>query len=227
VSRTHPYYPIYLDLDGRLAVIVGAGDVSVRKAGSLIRCGARVTVIGPEVNEGIEALAAQGSIRLLRKRYHPDDLEGAAIAIAATSDPLVNQQVARDCRTRGIPVNVIDDTAACDFIVPAVVESGSIQIAISTGGQSPALARRLRHDLERLVGAEYGEVNDLFGELRGAAKESLPADDDRKHFFDSLLQKGILEMLQDGRRQDAWDEVVRTCHEFGVPLPASLREKLA
>jgi siroheme synthase-like protein len=225
VTRRHPYYPIYLDLDGRLAIIVGAGEVSVRKAGSLLRCGAQVTIIGPDVHEALETLAGEGSIRLLQRRYHPDDLEGAAIAIAATSDPQVNQQVASDCRTRGIPVNVIDDTAACDFIVPALVESGSIQIAISTGGQSPALARRLRHDLERLVGPEYGEVNDLFGELRGAAKQSLASDDDRKRFFDSLLQKGILEMLRDGRRQEAWDEVVRTCIEAGIPVPASLHPK--
>ncbi|HEX7704905.1 MAG TPA: bifunctional precorrin-2 dehydrogenase/sirohydrochlorin ferrochelatase [Thermoanaerobaculia bacterium] len=225
MSRRHPYYPIYLDLDGRLAVIVGAGEVSVRKAGSLLRCGARVTIIGPDVHEAIDTLAAEGSVRLLRKRYDPEDLEGAAIAIAATSNPEVNQQVASDCNARGILVNVIDDTPACDFIVPAVVESGSIQIAISTGGQSPALARRLRHDLERIVGPEYGEVNDLFGELRGAAKESLTADDDRKRFFDRLLQTGVLELLRDGRRQDAWDEVERTCAESGVPLPASLRAR--
>ncbi|HEX7807321.1 MAG TPA: NAD(P)-dependent oxidoreductase, partial [Thermoanaerobaculia bacterium] len=140
----------------------------------------------------------------------------------------VNAQIARDCRERGILVNVIDDTALCDFIVPAIVEAGSIQIAVSTGGKSPAFARVVKRAIHDAIGPEYAELNDILGSLRDAAKASpqLPADADRKRFFDALISLGILDLLRDGRRGDAYRAVADACEANGVALSDLVREGL-
>src|SRR6185369_16457341 len=131
------------------------------------------------------------------------DLDGANIVIASTDHQDVNEQIAADCRARRIPVNVVDVTPLCEFIVPAIIEKGSVQIAVSTGGKSPALARTLKEDLHRTIGPEYAEVNDLLGSLRDGAKRVLPTDVDRKAFFDAIIAKGILGMLREGKRREA------------------------
>ena len=220
MTRTHPYYPLFLDLEGREALIVGGGPVSVRKIESLLRAGATVTVVSPACAAAIETWSREGVVTLRRRRYEPADLGNAALVVAATDNPAVNAQVARDARAQRIPVNVIDDPAAGDFIVPAVVERGSIQIAVSTGGQSPAFARLVRQDLEELIGPEYGEVNDILGSLREAAKSSpaLPEDPDRRQFFAELLGLDLVGLLRAGRRLDAYRSVADLCARRGVAL---------
>jgi siroheme synthase-like protein len=111
--------------------------------------------------------------------------------------------------------------------VPAILEKGSIQIAVSTGGKSPALARTLKEDLQRFVGGEYDEVNLLLGTLRAAAKKTLPTDSDRKRFFDGIIAEGVLEMLREGRRRDAYETIASACERAGVPLSRELQERLA
>ena len=128
---------------------------------------------------------------------------------------------------RKLPVNVVDVTHLCEFIVPAIIESGSIQIAISTGGKSPALARTLKEDLKRAIGDEYAEVNDVLGTLRPGAKQTLPTDVDRKRFFDGIIAGGILEMLRSGRRAEAYETIARACEAAGVPLSDRVRQELA
>jgi siroheme synthase-like protein len=216
--KNYPYYPIYLDIENRGVLIVGGGNVCARKAETMLRYGARVTVVSPEFIEEIEGWAREGKVTIRRKRYEEPDLEGASIVIASTDDEATNTRVAQDCRRRKIPVNVVDVTPLCEFIVPAVVESGSIQIAISTGGKSPALARTLKEELQRLVGREYDEVNQLLGSLRDAAKAALPTDFDRKRFFDGILAEGILDLLRQGRRDEAYEIVAKACRAAGVPL---------
>jgi siroheme synthase-like protein len=154
-------------------------------------------------------------------------LEGRSIVIASTDDKCVNGRIARDCRRRRIPVNVVDVTHLCEFIVPAIVEQGSVQVAVSTGGKSPALARTLKEDLQRFVGPEYAEVNDLLGTLRKSAKSVLPTDVDRKRFFDGIIAAGILDMLRDGRRREAFAAVARACESAGVEISEALRGKLS
>ena len=149
------------------------------------------------------------------------------MVIASTDDKCVNGRVARDCRRRRIPVNVVDVTHLCEFIVPAIVESGSIQIAISTGGSSPAVARTLKEDLQRFVGPQYAELNDLLGTLRKSAKSVLPTDIDRKRFFDGIIVAGVLGMLREGRRREAFETIARACDAAGVEQSGSLREKLS
>ena len=224
-DKRRPYYPVFLDIEGRSIVVIGGGSVAARKVETLRKYGARITVIAPEFAPEIEACAASGDTVLRRKRYEPDDLDGAFVVIAATNDHRINGTVAADAHERRILVNVIDDTPLCDFIVPAVIENGSIQVAVSTGGQSPALARRLKRDLQQLAGPEYSEVNEILGSLRAAAKEALATDDDRKGFFDAVIAGGALEMLRAGRRHDAYEAVAKACETFSVPVSDLVRDR--
>jgi precorrin-2 dehydrogenase / sirohydrochlorin ferrochelatase len=222
VKKRYPYYPIYLDVENRDVLIIGGGNVCARKAETMLRYGARVTIISPEVTAEIAEWQKKGLVAVVQKLYEESDLDGRSIVIASTDDPCVNGRVARDCRRRRIPVNVVDVTHLCEFIVPSVVEQGSIQLAISTGGKSPALARTLREDLQRLVGPEYAEVNDVLGSLRAQAKKTLPTDVDRKKFFDGIIAAGVLDLLRAGRRREAYEVMARACDAAGVPVSAQI-----
>jgi len=224
--KLFPYYPIYIDIENRDVLIIGGGNVCARKAETMMRYGAKVRVVSPDFTGEIERWADEGRLAIFRKRYEASDLDGANIVIASTDHQDVNEQIAADCRARRIPVNVVDVTPLCEFIVPAIVESGSIQIAVSTGGKSPAVARTLKEDLQRLIGPEYAEVNDVLGSLRDGTKGVLPTDVDRKRFFDGIIDAGVLGMLRDGRRRDAYETIARACDAAGVPLSERVRQEL-
>lgn len=224
--KKYPYYPIYLDIEERNVVIIGGGNVCARKAETMMKYGARVTVVSPELTDEIEQWAREGCLAIQRKPYESSDLDGAHIVIASTDDQSVNEQIAADCRARRIPVNVVDVTPLCEFIVPAIIEKGSIQIAVSTGGKSPALARTLKEDLQRAIGPEYAEINDVLGSLRDGAKKVLPTDVDRKRFFDGIIASGVLEMLRDGRRKQAYQVIADACSTEGIPLSEVVRAEL-
>jgi siroheme synthase-like protein len=224
--KRFPYYPIYLDIEERNVVIIGGGNVCARKAETMMKYGARVTVVSPELTDEIEQWARDGALAIKRKPYDANDLDGAHIVIASTDDQSVNEQIAADCRARRIPVNVVDVTPLCEFIVPAIIEKGSIQIAVSTGGKSPALARTLKEDLQRAIGPEYAEVNDVLGSLRDGAKKVLPTDVDRKRFFDGIIASGVLEMLRDGRRKQAYQVIADACNAEDVPISEAVRAEL-
>jgi len=224
--KKFPYYPIFLDIEGRRVVIIGGGSVCTRKAEAMLRYGARVVVVSPDFTDEIETWAREGKLEIRRKKYDEGDLESATIVIASTDDDQVNTQIADDCRKHRIPVNVVDVTHLCEFIVPAIVDKGSVQIAVSTGGKSPALARTLKEDLQRFVGPEYDEINELLGSLRDEAKKKLPTDMDRKRFFDGIIAQGILDMLREGRRRDAYETILRACEKAGVRPSDALRDAL-
>jgi len=221
--KRYPYYPIYIDIEERNVVIIGGGNVCARKAETMMKYGARVTVVSPEFTDEIEQWAREGCLTIKQKPYDASDLDGANIVIASTDDQSVNEQIAADCRARRIPVNVVDVTPLCEFIVPAIIEKGSIQIAVSTGGKSPALARTLKEDLQRAVGPEYAEVNDVLGSLRDGAKRVLPTDVDRKRFFDGIIAQGILDMLRDGKRAEAYRVIAEACAKANVPVSDAVR----
>jgi siroheme synthase-like protein len=227
VNKKFPYYPIYLDIENRNVVIIGGGNVCARKAETMMKYGARVTVVSPDFTDEIEKWAREGCLQLRRKKYDESDLDDANIVIASTDDESVNTTIATDCRRRRIPVNVVDVTHLCEFIVPAIIEKGSIQIAVSTGGKSPVIARTLKEDLNRLIGPEYDEVNQVLGSLRDGAKKVLPTDGDRKRFFDGIVAQGILELLREGRRRDAYVTIARACEEAGVPVSDSVARVIA
>src|ERR1700737_3191145 len=188
----------------------------------MLRYGARVTVVAPDISPEIEQWASSGRLAVRRKSYDRTDLDGASIVIASTDDPRLNGRIARDCRRRKIPVNVVDVTHLGEVIVAAIVQQGSIQLAVSTGGKSPALARTLKEDLQKFVGPEYAEINDLLGTLRPSAKKILPSDVDRKRFFDGILAQGVVAMLQQGKRREAYQAIARACREAGVEPSANL-----
>ena len=168
------YYPVYLDLRGRRCVVLGGNDVAEEKLPRLLDCGADVVVIGAEATERISDMAAGGGIEWVRRSYRPGDLDGAFIAIVAdTGDTSVNEAVSDEARERGIPLNVVDVTHLCSWIAPAVVRRGEVTVAVSTGGASPALARRFREQLSgtnrlptRLGVMELADLAPLLAEAR-------------------------------------------------------------
>jgi precorrin-2 dehydrogenase/sirohydrochlorin ferrochelatase len=165
------YYPVCLDLRDRPCVVIGGGTVAARKVEGLLECGARVTVVAPLLAPALQALLDAGQITARLRPYADGDLDGAALAIAATDEREVNALVAAEARARGVWLNAADDPERCDFILPAVIRRGDLQIAISTGGRSPALARRVREDLERLLPAEYADLLPLLADVRAELRE--------------------------------------------------------
>lgn len=160
------YYPIFLNIAGKRCLVIGGGQVAERKAASLLDCGGRVTVISPRLCPELEAKRAQGAIEAQVRDFRPGDLEGVFLAIAATDDPGVNDSAVKEAHIRGTMINVVDQPGECDFIVPSVVRRGELLIAISTGGRSPALARKVREEMEGRFGPEYGALLDLVSQVR-------------------------------------------------------------
>ena len=167
------YIPIFLDVASRECVVVGGGDVAVRKVESLLEAGARVTVVSPRLSPAMEAIVARGQVTHVARNYARGDLRGCVLVYAATDDPKLHRELAAEARALGIPINVVDVPELCTFIAPAVVKRGALQIAISTAGASPAFAARLRRELEDQFGAEYA----LTLEVLRAARRMLHADE--------------------------------------------------
>jgi precorrin-2 dehydrogenase/sirohydrochlorin ferrochelatase len=148
-------FPIMVKLESRKCIVVGAGEIAAAKTTTLLGCGTQVTVIAPHATELIQQQAREGKLAWCCREFVPADLEGAFLVIAATNSPAVNEEVFRAGKERGVLCNVVDDPEHCDFYYPAVVHRGALQIAISTGGHSPALAHRLRVELEQQFGPDY------------------------------------------------------------------------
>jgi siroheme synthase-like protein len=164
-------FPIFVKLRGRLVVIVGGGEIAAGKIDGLLRAGANVRVVAPEVNAALRKLIGRGMVVWVAREFRVQDLAGATLAIAATSAPGVNAAVYREAETRGTLCNAVDDIENCHFYYGSIVQRGDLQIAISTNGKSPALAQRLRQELEQQFGPEY----EVWLEWLGAARELLRA----------------------------------------------------
>jgi siroheme synthase-like protein len=160
------YYPVFLEMKGRPCVVVGGGTVAERKVEGLLAAGARVTVISPELTAALATLKEEGRLQHIARTYREGDLKGYEVAAAATDDGAVNAEVAAEGRRRRVWVNAVDDAPNCDFILPSVIRRGDIVIAVSTGGASPALARRLRQELEAFLDEDYAPLAELLQEVR-------------------------------------------------------------
>ena len=160
------YYPVLLDLDGKLCVVVGGGGVAERKVRNLLQAGARVRVISPQLTFSLTRFKEKGKIIHRQRSFRSADLHGTFLAIAATDDRRVNERVFEQALRQKIPVNVVDDPAHSSFIVPSLVQRGDLLIAVSTSGQSPALARALRQKLQKEFGPEYIFLLKLLGAVR-------------------------------------------------------------
>src|ERR1700758_2760545 len=182
-----PFYIACLRLTGRRCVVVGRGEVGLEKVEGLLACDADVTLIAPEAHPELTQLALEGSIRWNQREYETGDLDGALIAIAATDDTDLNARVFEDAEERAMLVNVVDVPPLCNFILPAIVRTGPLAVAISTAGASPALAKRMKREIAELFGEPYAVLAVLLNEARGWAKATLPTYQDRKEFFEGIV----------------------------------------
>jgi precorrin-2 dehydrogenase / sirohydrochlorin ferrochelatase len=207
-----PFYIACLRLVGRRCVVVGGGSVGLEKIEGLLACGGEVTLIAPEAEPELQEYAREGSIRWEQRGYAgPEDLEGVFIAIAATNETDVNIAVYGDGERRAMLVNVVDVPPLCNFILPAIVRTGPLAIAISTAGASPALAKRMKREIEGQFGEPYARLAVLLNEVRGWAKSTLPTYQDRKEFFEGIVggEPDPVGLLRDGDEQAVRELIAR------------------
>ena len=186
------YYPLFLDISGRRCVVIGGGNVAERKIERLLACGAQVEVVGKVLTPALAALKANGRIVHHATDYEKAVIHGAFLVIGATDNEEVNGQISGDARALDILVNIVDEPARCDFILPSVVERGALTIAVSTGGKSPALAKKLRMELDALYGPEYAILLEIMGKLREKLiAEGHPSAENRER-FEAVVTSEIL-----------------------------------
>jgi siroheme synthase-like protein len=206
--KTRFAYPVSLDVSGKRAVVIGREAVAAGKAEALRDVGAEVTVIAQEPDAALGRLEGEG-VRVLRRPFEVADLEGAFICVASSKDPRERASIYAVGRSWGVLVNVMDDPEHCDFAAPAVVRRGDLAIAISTGGRSPALARRLREELEERFGSEWAEVMEVIGEAREETLASLPELSERIRRWQEALDLGeVEELVRAGRPEEAKSRLV-------------------
>jgi precorrin-2 dehydrogenase / sirohydrochlorin ferrochelatase len=195
-------YPAILLLDGRLAVVIGGGQIAERKVRTLRDAGAKVRLVADTITTVLRDLAESGELELVERRYAPGDLAGAVVAVAATDDEEVNRSVYADATEAGIPVNVVDNTALCTFIAPSIIRRGDLVVAISTGGAAPALAVRIRERLEQEFGDEYARFLELTAELREQVK--VPGDqDERAKAWYRVIDSDVMDLVRAGEIERA------------------------
>ncbi len=215
-----PFYIACLKLTGRRCVVVGGGDIGLEKVEGLLACDGRVTLVAPTAVPALEALAAEGSIEWERREYEPADLERTFIVIAATNDTDVNIRVYEDAERRAMLVNIVDVPPLCNFILPAIVRTGPLAIAISTAGASPALATRIKRQVAEEYGEPYARLAVLLNEVRGWAKGTLPTYQDRKAFFEGIVngEPDPIALLRAGD-EAAVRELIAAAQRAHVPAP--------
>jgi siroheme synthase-like protein len=211
-----PFYIACLKLRGRRCLVVGGGAIGLEKVEGLLACDGTVRVIAPEVGPELEELAREGSIAWERRAYAgAEDLEGMFMVIACTDDTDVNIRIYEDAERRAMLVNVVDVPPLCNFILPAILRTGPLAIAISTAGASPALAKRMKAEMAQTFGEEYARLAVMLNDVRGWAKGTLPTYQDRKQFFESIVngspdpiallragdEHAVLELIAAARRE--------------------------
>ncbi|MFZ1994033.1 MAG: bifunctional precorrin-2 dehydrogenase/sirohydrochlorin ferrochelatase [Solirubrobacteraceae bacterium] len=202
-----PFYIACLRLKGRRCLVVGGGDIGLEKVEGLLACDADVTLVAPSAHPALRELATEGSIRWEARAYEAADLDGCLIAIAATDDTEVNIRVFHDAEERAMLVNVVDVPPLCNFILPAIVRTGPLAVAISTAGASPALAKRMKREISELFGEPYADLAVLLNDARGWAKGTLPTYQDRKEFFEGIVNgdPDPIELLRSGQAERVRD----------------------
>jgi precorrin-2 dehydrogenase/sirohydrochlorin ferrochelatase len=197
------YYPIFLDLKGKTALVVGGGVVAQRKIETLLEHGAEVHVIARELTPGLVRSVEAGKVEHMGEEFHENHLDKAFMVIAATDDTALNRQVSRSAQEKGLLINAVDQPEDCNFIVPAALRRGDLRIAISTSGKSPALAKKIREDLEKHFGTEYESFLVLMGRLRREILSRGLSQKENSRIFGELVGSPILKAI--GREE--WGEV--------------------
>jgi precorrin-2 dehydrogenase/sirohydrochlorin ferrochelatase len=192
------YYPIFLDLRDKNVLVVGGGKVAERKILNLLRYGCRIHVVSPGLTSQLEKLVAEKKIQHIPEQSLNQAMSEASMVIAATDDPAVNGQIASRAKEQGLLVNAVDQPQDCNFIMPSIVKSGDLQIAISTGGKSPALAKKIRKELQVLFGSEYASLVDLLGMLRTEVLAQGGTSSVNKPTFNNLVNSDLLDLIRKG-----------------------------
>lgn len=183
------YYPIFLNLQGKCCLVVGGGEVATRKVQGLLEAEALVTVVSPALTEILVELVRDGAIRYEARLFRDEDVEGCALVIGATDQPTVQEAVYEASQRHGVWVNIVDVPQACDFIAPAIVRRGALQIAISTSGHSPTLAKRIRQQLEEQYGPEFAELLDWLGQERARIRQEVGDPAARMAYYERLVDE--------------------------------------
>jgi uroporphyrin-III C-methyltransferase/precorrin-2 dehydrogenase/sirohydrochlorin ferrochelatase len=197
------FLPVFLNVRGQPVLVAGGGEVATRKVALLLEAGALVAVVAPELCETLRVHAEEGKVQWRRGAFAPGDLEGRMIVIAATDDHDVNREISQLCRKRGIPVNVVDSPELCSFVMPSIIDRSPVQIAVSTGGASPVLARLLRMRLEAAIPSTYGRLAAMVERYRAAVKSRFGDVNARRAFWESVLQGRIAELVFSGKDEEA------------------------
>lgn len=197
------YFPVFMDLRERLCVLVGGGDVAARKGALLLRAGARLRVIAPQLGPALAELEAEKKLAHVARGFEAADLDGAALAVAATDQREVNRAVSERAMALNIPVNVVDDPELCSVIVPAIIDRSPILIAVGTGGSAPVLARLLRANIEANVPVGYAALAALSASMRGEVQRSLPDVLARRRFWEEVFEGEIAELSLRGQGERA------------------------
>ena len=215
-----PFYMAAIKLKGRPCLVVGGGEVALEKVEGLLLCNGDVRVVAPQVVPELAKYAAEGSITWEERTFHDGDLDGTFLAIAATNDTDANIAVSEGAERRTMLVNVVDVPPLCNFILPAIVRSGPLAIAISTAGASPALAKRMKREIAESFGEPYARLAVILNDHRGWAKATLPTYQDRKEFFEGIVNgdPDPVELIKQGRE----DEVLRLIEQQKERLSAAL-----
>jgi len=208
------FLPVFLAIEGKKCLVVGAGSIAARKAELLHKAGGKLCVVAPDISVAVRDLAFVQEIELLQRVFVESDLENAFCVIAATDDKDQNRDISRLAQARGIAVNVVDNPEMCSFIMSSIIERGPIQIAISTGGASPVLARMLRSRLESTIPGAYGELATLAEEFRLTVKQTLPDVDARRRFWESILDGQVAELVFSGKMAIARERLQLQLRDF-------------
>lgn len=192
------YYPIFLRVAGRPCAVIGGGSVGERKVTSLLDAGAEVTVISPALTPGLAAMVARGVIRHRPRRYREGDLEGFFLVYAATNDERAHAEIAEEAASAGTLLNVVDRPRLCTFIAPSILRRGDLTVAVSTGGGSPALARRVRQAIDAALGPEYEQALSILTRLRERLRAGSVSAGERQRIFTRLVESELLDRLREG-----------------------------
>ena len=193
------YYPVHLDIQNRNCLVVGGGAVGTRKVGTLLDCGANVTVISPVVSHQLRDFATSNLIKLIERPYQSGDLDDMFLVIGATDDEGLNRQISRDADRLNTLCNIADRPEVCNFILPSIVQRDDLVITISTSGKSPALAKKLRKTLEKQFGKEYGILLNLMGAVRKKLLSQAHEPEAHKPLFEKLINADLIAMIQKGK----------------------------
>lgn len=197
------YYPIYLDLAGRSVLVVGGGVVAEGKASQLAEAGAHVTIVSPTLTKPLRQLAEQRKIVWRQAEFVESDLESVWLVVSATDDQEANEAVAKAAAQRNLLCNVVDQPALCNFITPALVTRGGIQISVSSGGGSPSVTKRVKREIGELIGDEYAQLLEIAAEMRAEAKRLIPEFEPRKQVLSAFVESEAIELLRAGKRDEA------------------------